>query len=370
MIDFPRYWLYYLSGLALGIFAAILLWNSNPLVFPIGIILFGVSFYFCFAGLKLEKENANSNTLNTKYNDMKSRVVNTEGGAYTESNYGDYITIQDHRIHVNQDVSQLTADIQNILDLLQSQGYSQNAVVHQIVDELRPQTISNPKAKRGILRWKNTLKRSGNSTSPALDMMIRIAELTTESTPNSSYDLTQSAIGNYQQLEELLKMGAWKDADETTLAIVENLMPEQDYSDIDVDEIPSSDLKKINHLWRKYSNGKFGLSVQQSIWQEISSMHEDRWEWMYEEAYLAFIDYVGWARDDDRIYYVNIHYSLNAPKGHLPAILYFSESHNARYYGKSNYCHLDQSRFDEFMSREYAASFNLPSWLKRWLFKE
>jgi hypothetical protein len=228
MINFPRHWLYYLSSFALGLLSAILLWSLNIFVLPIGLILFGSSIYFCLLGLKLEKENANSNSSN-EYGYTEPRIVNTEGGSYTESNYGDYITVQDNRIYLNQDTSQITTQIEEVLALLQSQGYSQNAAAYQIADELKPQLYRNPRAKRTIFRWKNSLRSSRNSSFETSKPIAKIAELLTDSS-DANYDLTQGAVGSYQELEEFLKKGDWKGADEATLLIIAKLMPKRNYA--------------------------------------------------------------------------------------------------------------------------------------------
>jgi hypothetical protein len=119
----------------------------------------------------------------------------------------------------------------------------------------------------------------------------------------------------------------------------------------------------------KFSNGRFGLSVQQKIWKKIlKAYHADGNQfWVDSSAYQVFIDYVGWTRESDRIYHAELKYSLRAPHGHLPAILMFE---NPCYSYSSNYYHLNQSIFDELMEREYYRISFIPSWLENWLLSE
>lgn len=80
---------------------------------------------------------------------------------------------------------------------------------------------------------------------------------------------------------------------------------------------PCSDLLIINSLWVTYSNGRFGLSVQNEIWKDL----RDSQNICYFYG-LEFMKRVGWLnaqgllkeRDD-------LNFSLNAPKGHLPYLL-------------------------------------------------
>jgi hypothetical protein len=85
-------------------------------------------------------------------------------------------------------------------------------------------------------------------------------------------------------------------------------------------------------LWLKFSNGKFGFSVQKEIYQQLGGTREfnlDLWE--------KFCDTVGWRREKlkqpnilgipvgksywerDWISYYELNFDLyDSPKGHLP----------------------------------------------------
>ncbi|HAJ59509.1 MAG TPA: hypothetical protein DCP31_09745, partial [Cyanobacteria bacterium UBA8543] len=100
---------------------------------------------------------------------------------------------------------------------LQNQGYSQKVAEQQIVDELKPQVISNPIIRRKILHWKKSLRGPTRRATKETKSLERIAELVTETSSQADYDLTQGAMGDYRQLEDFLKAKAWKDADEETV---------------------------------------------------------------------------------------------------------------------------------------------------------
>jgi len=85
---------------------------------------------------------------------------------------------------------------------------------------------------------------------------------------------------------------------------------------VSINNFPCEDLRTIDQLWLKYSNGKFGFSVQAKIYRELSGTREYN-----ERVWNAFGDRVGW-RVNNWIYsYWNCTFDLKAPLGHLPFLL-------------------------------------------------
>ncbi|MBE9106795.1 GUN4 domain-containing protein [Nostoc cf. edaphicum LEGE 07299] len=122
---------------------------------------------------------------------------------------------------------------------------------------------------------------------------------------------------NYQNLQNLLKAGQWKAADEETTRVMLKVAKREKEGWLDYESIenfPCTDLRTIDQLWVKYSNGHFGFSVQKRIWLKCGGKVD------YEtERFLG--DCVGWrfkgrwlSREDE------YNYSLYALQGHLPAI--------------------------------------------------
>ncbi|NET17291.1 MAG: hypothetical protein F6K08_32990, partial [Okeania sp. SIO1H6] len=71
-----------------------------------------------------------------------------------------------------------------------------------------------------------------------------------------------------------------------------------------------SDLLTIDWLWEYYSNGLFGLNVQQRIWESVSGEYGD------------FCDRVGWRNGESWKYYDELSFNLQALEGHLPVIIW------------------------------------------------
>jgi GUN4-like/TIR domain len=123
---------------------------------------------------------------------------------------------------------------------------------------------------------------------------------------------------DYTQLRNLLKAGEWKEADEETAQQMCEVMgrQEEDWLRVeDIEHFPCTDLHTIDQLWVKYSNGKFGFSVQKQIWEECGSPMEFNADWE------KFGDCVGWRKGfivKEWVHYSEITFSISAPRGHLP----------------------------------------------------
>ncbi|GCL39416.1 serine/threonine kinase [Sphaerospermopsis reniformis] len=154
----------------------------------------------------------------------------------------------------------------------------------------------------------------------------------------------KSDVGmDYSKLRDLLQAGKWKEADEETrrvmLAVAKR--EKEGWLDVeDIDNFPCADLRTIDQLWVKYSDGKFGFSVQKRIYQSLGGTREYN-----TEIWEKFGGKVGWIKGEKErvesrgiweklrntwsdvwsqpvgswLYYQNITFDKKAPEGHLPA---------------------------------------------------
>jgi serine/threonine protein kinase len=130
-----------------------------------------------------------------------------------------------------------------------------------------------------------------------------------------------SAVGmDYMHLRKLLAAKQWKEADQETERVmlkVANRGKEGWLDRESIEKFPCEDLRTIDQLWVKASNGHFGFSVQKRIWQEVGGKID------YEtEKRLG--DRVGWRVDGQWENYGNLKFSLNSPQGHLPKVFFMS----------------------------------------------
>ena len=118
----------------------------------------------------------------------------------------------------------------------------------------------------------------------------------------------------YQKLRDLLKAEKWKEADKETANVMLQVAGREEEGWLDTDDIknfPCEDLRLIDQLWLKYSNGRFGFSVQKRIWQEVGGKVD------YDtECRLG--DRVGWRVKHTWLDYYDLTFSLDAPLGYLP----------------------------------------------------
>jgi Kae1-associated kinase Bud32 len=155
---------------------------------------------------------------------------------------------------------------------------------------------------------------------------IFIPQSSTPQPINQEVELKSSCGMDYSKLQNYLKAEKWKEADEETRRVmlaVAKREKEGFFSVEHIDKFPCEDLHTIDQLWVKYSDGKFGFSVQKRIYQSFGGTREYNpgiWD--------KFGDKVGWRKGGNWLYYKDITlWSKKAPEGHLP--LYFGKSINS-----------------------------------------
>ena len=139
----------------------------------------------------------------------------------------------------------------------------------------------------------------------------------------STNELVSEQGVDYTLLEDLLAAGEWQQADrETETVMIKASGREEDgwLSEEDLAEFPCEDLRIIDQLWIKYSNGHFGFSVQKRIWESIEGTNKNE----DVEIWKKFGDKVGWRVNDSWVGYRNLTFSIDAPEGHLPEWVFVS----------------------------------------------
>ena len=119
-------------------------------------------------------------------------------------------------------------------------------------------------------------------------------------------------------LRVLLVSGRWEEADRETLRIMLKIAVREQQGWLDVASIqnfPLEELYAIDRLWVESSNGCFGFSVQQQIWENVGGNLKAN-----DKIYEAFGDIVGWRVDKKWSQVDELTFDLSSPVGHLPAI--------------------------------------------------
>jgi hypothetical protein len=130
---------------------------------------------------------------------------------------------------------------------------------------------------------------------------------------------------NYIKLEQLLAAGKWKEADEETynkmLEVGGKEQLSRQWGELivmkDFRNFSCPDLRAMDRLWVKYSNGRFGFSVKKRIYQNLGGTKEENGQ-----VFLAYYEAIGWKQKGEKenlLLYSQLTFNSNAPSGHLPA---------------------------------------------------
>ncbi|BAY34909.1 serine/threonine protein kinase [Nostoc carneum NIES-2107] len=117
---------------------------------------------------------------------------------------------------------------------------------------------------------------------------------------------------NYSKLRDLLAESKWQEADKETCFHILRISDKEEekwLDDGDIKRLSRHDLRIINNLWLKYSNGRFGFSVQKQIWQDSN---EDYKLFGHRVGWLVNLVNTEWRKYEEAIF------SIDAPEGHLP----------------------------------------------------
>ncbi|MBF1989535.1 GUN4 domain-containing protein [Fischerella thermalis] len=122
---------------------------------------------------------------------------------------------------------------------------------------------------------------------------------------------------NYQPLKDLLAASKWKQADRETLTLLLKVAGREKEGWLNIqsiNQLPCIDLCTIDQLWLKYSNERFGLSVQKGIWESVGAQGDTDYE-----IWCKFCDHVGWRVNNNWLFYSDLTFTSDAPQGHFPA---------------------------------------------------
>jgi hypothetical protein len=131
-------------------------------------------------------------------------------------------------------------------------------------------------------------------------------------------DLSSEKGVNYTRLRDLLAAGMWKEADKETLAVMLKASSREEegwFDNESINNCPCNDLRTIDQLWVKYSDGRFGFSVQKKIYLSVGGKADGEY---YKEAWEKFGDRVGWRVKEKWIYYEDVAFNTSAHEGHFP----------------------------------------------------
>ncbi len=184
------------------------------------------------------------------------------------------------------------------------------------------QNAALPPAKDlGVKDWVNLAIEKGMESDPQKrpqsmqDWLNYLREPPT--IPSVSLQLKSARGVDYTRLRDLLAAGKWREADQETNCVMLKAARREVDGCLDSESIksfPCDDLRTIEQLWVKYSQGRFGFSVQQKIWLEVGG--KDDYEY---ETECKWAERVGWRKGGRWLEYDDLTFNnQQAPRGHLP----------------------------------------------------
>lgn len=334
----------------------------------ISILSISLSCYISYKGSKIAEPLPKASS--QRGEESPDHVINVGSGTYNESLnvQGDYVQGDKYNIFnnfdFNQDSASAVGEIEKLLRLLEKQVGSAKIAQQKTIQDLSQLVRHNAEIRKVLYIWLKSL----GITSPSDE--IDAAEKMIAAVGGSQHKPSNQSIFHsdkrYQRLEYLLKTAQWREADDETVRVIAKLMPgrpsKHGCTSIEVSQISTKVLRTINRLWLEASDGRFGFSAQKQIWQRIRTYQSHKLDFQRSE-YDIFVETVGWSNEAGRVYHVDFDYLITNPKGHLPAKILLWETYSPG----SNYCHLSNCLFDDFMKREYSNVSFLPEWLRRWL---
>jgi hypothetical protein len=129
----------------------------------------------------------------------------------------------------------------------------------------------------------------------------------------------KSGLGlDYTKLSDLLFAKKWKEADDETTKLMLKCANREKERYLDEDScrnFSQEELRIIDQLWLKYSQNRFGFSVQKKIWVDNGGKLDGSYD---SDTYRKLGDKVGW-RKGELWHYSDFSFSTSII-GHLPAL--------------------------------------------------
>ncbi|MEG4328250.1 serine/threonine-protein kinase [Microcoleus sp. herbarium5] len=180
-----------------------------------------------------------------------------------------------------------------------------------------------PPAKNfGVKDWVSLAIEKGMASEPQKrpqsmkDWLSYLREPIPPTVADVSVQLKSARGVDYTRLRDLLAAGKWKEANEETSKVMLKLARREKEGYLgqeSIENFPCDDLRTIDQFWVKYSQGRFGFSVQKKIWLEVGGKVDY-------ETECKRGDRVGWRKGCSWLNKSDLTFNKQAPTGHLPRI--------------------------------------------------
>jgi hypothetical protein len=127
-------------------------------------------------------------------------------------------------------------------------------------------------------------------------------------------------LGALDELEEALRLSDWQAADAITFEVMLEQAKRQRQGWLDqraIAQFPCEVLHQIDQRWLFYSGGHFGFSTQLHIYRDMAG--RSTFQFSQDVRWTMFI----WRPTSFYNFYNWLTFSLEAPRGHLPALWFW-----------------------------------------------
>jgi WD40 repeat protein len=186
-------------------------------------------------------------------------------------------------------------------------------------DWLKDYCVTHPEALEKLKVCQNQISsgEAGRNLAGVDDVDGRAISVSPSSTSVVPDQLSCESGIDYTRLRQLLAAGKWLDADLETTAIILRISGREAegwLTEEDIENFPCADLLTIDQLWVKYSQGRFGFSVQKEIWESVGGKKNADYL-----IYCSFSKRVRWGDGNNSwLLYPDLTFNTTAPAGHLP----------------------------------------------------
>ncbi|MDY7021282.1 MAG: GUN4 domain-containing protein [Cyanobacteriota bacterium] len=130
-----------------------------------------------------------------------------------------------------------------------------------------------------------------------------------------------SDVSRYAKLRSYLQDKRWFDADIETINLIMAILGHSRLEELKPEEIqmfPCNSLRVIDNLWLKYSQGRFGFSVQLEIYKNCGGDREATIA-QNQKIVETWGEKLGWRADNKWLRCESLDFSLKAPLGCHPS---------------------------------------------------
>nr|YP_009398167.1 hypothetical protein [Thaumatella adunca]ARW67353.1 hypothetical protein [Thaumatella adunca] len=202
----------------------------------------------------------------------------------------------------NKNLQSISADTEQIIDQIFNEGIKYEKILLESIIKRITLEKQNPSILDGLIYQK--LIKTKN-----LDIRQKLLNYF----PQGILELKKSLQIDYQPLQKLLINKEFKEADQLTqkylclLVEIKTKNKKEWLYFTDIQFLPEEDLFTLDFLWKIYSKGKFGFSIQKKIWIKNNKKWEKLWEkihWLNNGIMKRYPQEFIW--------------TIEAPEGHLP----------------------------------------------------